>query len=68
MRLLTAASVASSASAMSRYAMPSNRHMVNAARRVQLARKKFSVPMRTAAYIGALEQIGDVYKLRGIFP
>ena len=45
-----------------------NRHMVEAARRVQNARKKFGVNMRTAAYIGALDQIGEVYKLRGIFP
>ncbi len=45
-----------------------NRHMVLAARRVQLARHRYSVDMRTAAYIAALEQIGRVYKLRGIFP
>jgi glutamate dehydrogenase (NAD(P)+) len=45
-----------------------NRHMVQAARRVQLARQKFCVPMRTAAYIAALERIGQVYALRGIFP
>ena len=45
-----------------------NRHMVLAARRVQLARHRFDVDMRTAAYIAALEQVGNVYKLRGIFP
>lgn len=45
-----------------------NRHMVQAARRVQLARQRFGVPMRTAAYIAALERIGQVYALRGIFP
>ncbi len=45
-----------------------NRHMVLAARRTQLARHRFGVDMRTAAYIGALEQIAQVYKVRGIFP
>jgi len=45
-----------------------NRHMVLAARRTQLARHRFGVDMRTAAYIAALEQIGKVYALRGIFP
>ena len=45
-----------------------NRHMVAAARRVQLARSRFDVNMRTAAYIGALESIGRVYEMRGIFP
>ncbi|MEM1423098.1 MAG: Glu/Leu/Phe/Val dehydrogenase, partial [Planctomycetota bacterium] len=45
-----------------------NRHMVLAARRTQLAKHRYDVDMRTAAYIGALEQIASVYKLRGIFP
>jgi glutamate dehydrogenase (NAD(P)+) len=45
-----------------------NRHMVLAARRVQLAKHRFGVDMRTAAYIAALEQIAQVYQLRGIFP
>ena len=45
-----------------------NRHMVLAARRTQLARHRFGVDMRTAAFIAALEQIANVYKLRGIFP
>ena len=45
-----------------------NRHMVLAARRTQLARHRFGVDMRTAAYIGALEQIAQVYQMRGIFP
>jgi glutamate dehydrogenase (NAD(P)+) len=45
-----------------------NRHMVLAARRVGLARHRYGVEMRTAAYIAALEQIGKVYALRGIFP
>ncbi len=45
-----------------------NRHMVLAARRVGLARHRYGVEMRTAAYIAALDQIGKVYALRGIFP
>ncbi len=45
-----------------------NRHMVSAARRTTAARKKFSCDMRTAAYIAALENIGKVYAVRGIFP
>ena len=45
-----------------------NRHMVLAARRTQLARHRYGVDMRTAAYIAALEHVGKVYKLRGIFP
>ena len=42
--------------------------MVLAARRTQLARHRFSVDLRTAAYIAALENIGKVYGHRGIFP
>ncbi len=45
-----------------------NRHMVMAAQRVQKARSKYGVNMRTAAYIAALERIAQVYALRGIFP
>lgn len=45
-----------------------NRHMVSAARRSNLARQKFGCDMRTAAYIAALENIGKVYQVRGIFP
>lgn len=45
-----------------------NRHMVAAARRTQIARSKYNVNMRTAAYIGALEAVGKAYELRGIFP
>jgi glutamate dehydrogenase (NAD(P)+) len=45
-----------------------NRHMVLAARRTQLAKHRYDVDMRTAAYIAALDQIATVYKLRGIFP
>jgi glutamate dehydrogenase (NAD(P)+) len=42
--------------------------MVMAARRTVLARQRYDVDMRTAAYIAALENIGKVYQLRGIFP
>jgi len=45
-----------------------NRHMVAAARRTQIARARYSVDMRTAAYIAALEAVGKAYELRGIFP
>lgn len=45
-----------------------NRHMVMAARRTNLARQKYNCDMRTASYIAALDNIGKVYKARGIFP
>ncbi|MHC4447321.1 MAG: Glu/Leu/Phe/Val family dehydrogenase [Planctomycetota bacterium] len=45
-----------------------NTHMVLAARRVKLARVKYDCDMRTASYCAALEQIGKVYDLRGVFP
>ena len=45
-----------------------NKHMVLAARRTLLARHRYECDMRTAAYIAALDQIGKVYALRGIFP
>ena len=45
-----------------------NRHMVAAARRTMVARQKYNCDMRTAAYIAALDNIGKVYKARGIFP
>ena len=45
-----------------------NRHMILAARRVKLARVKYECDMRTASYCAALEQIGKVYDLRGVFP
>lgn len=45
-----------------------NRHMILAARRTRLAQHRFECDMRTAAYIAALDQIGKVYTLRGIFP
>ena len=45
-----------------------NRHLVMAARRMLLARQKYEVDMRSAAYISAIEHIAQVYKARGIFP
>ncbi|MFN8729055.1 MAG: Glu/Leu/Phe/Val family dehydrogenase [Planctomyces sp.] len=45
-----------------------NRLMVAAATRTKMARKKYNTDMRSAAYIAALEQIGKVYAVRGIFP
>ena len=45
-----------------------NKHMVMAARRTKLARHKYECDMRTAAYCAAIEQIGKVYDLRGVFP
>ena len=42
--------------------------MVLAARRVKLARIKHECDMRTASYCAALERIGKVYDLRGVFP
>jgi glutamate dehydrogenase (NAD(P)+) len=44
------------------------KHMFAAAQRVKLARHRFDCDMRTAAYLAALENIGRVYRLRGIFP
>ncbi len=43
-------------------------HMVLAARRVRLARVKYDCDTRAAAFCTALEQIGKVYDLRGVFP
>jgi glutamate dehydrogenase (NAD(P)+) len=45
-----------------------NNHMVMAARRTKLALHKYECDMRTAAYCAAIEQIGKVYDLRGVFP
>ncbi|MEM9064292.1 MAG: Glu/Leu/Phe/Val dehydrogenase [Planctomycetota bacterium] len=45
-----------------------NRHMVMAARRTNLARQRFDCDLRTASYIAALEHIGRVYEVRGIWP
>jgi glutamate dehydrogenase (NAD(P)+) len=44
------------------------KHMFAAAQRVKLAAHRFECDMRTAAYIAALDNIGRVYRLRGIFP
>lgn len=43
-------------------------HVVLGARRVKLARMRFETDWRTAAYAAALENLGRVYDLRGIFP
>ena len=45
-----------------------NRIMVMAARRTLVAKQKYDVPMRQAAYCSALEHLGAVYRVRGIFP
>ncbi len=45
-----------------------NTHMVLAARRVKLSRVKYNCDLRTASYCAALEAIGKVYDLRGVFP
>ena len=45
-----------------------NTHMILACRRVKLARVKYDCDMRTASYCAALEKIGKVYDLRGVFP
>ena len=45
-----------------------NRHMCVAARRVLQTREHYKCGLRIAAYASALDHIGKVYKLRGIFP
>jgi glutamate dehydrogenase/leucine dehydrogenase len=42
--------------------------MTAAARRVRLARHRFETDLRTGAICAALEQIGRVHELRGVFP
>ncbi len=42
--------------------------MHGAAQRVKVAAKRFNCDLRTAAYCTALEHIGTVYQVRGIFP
>ncbi len=42
--------------------------MVLASRRVKLAKMRFECDWRTAAYAAALEHLGRVYELRGVFP
>jgi glutamate dehydrogenase (NAD(P)+) len=43
-------------------------HMYAAAQRVKLQRHRLNCDIRTAAYAAALEYIGRVYRVRGIFP
>jgi glutamate dehydrogenase (NAD(P)+) len=43
-------------------------HMTAAAGRVKLATHRYGCDMRTATYCAALEHIGKVYQIRGIFP
>ncbi|MFG0305314.1 MAG: Glu/Leu/Phe/Val dehydrogenase [Phycisphaerales bacterium JB040] len=45
-----------------------NRHMCVAARRTLQTRDKYKCDLRTAAFAAALDHIGAVYKVRGIFP
>ena len=45
-----------------------NRHMVLAARRTLGFRDKYNSSLREAAYAAALDHIGSVYQVRGIFP
>ncbi|MEM7623784.1 MAG: Glu/Leu/Phe/Val dehydrogenase [Planctomycetota bacterium] len=45
-----------------------NRHMCVAARRTLAARTRYGCDLRTASFAAALEHVGKVYKLRGIFP
>jgi glutamate dehydrogenase (NAD(P)+) len=45
-----------------------NKHMVQAAKRVRDARKKYKCDLRTAAYVAALERLQAAYAIRGIFP
>jgi glutamate dehydrogenase (NAD(P)+) len=42
--------------------------MILAARRTRLARHRFECDLRTAALCAAVEQIGRVHELRGVFP
>jgi len=44
------------------------RMMFAAAQRTKLAAHRFGCDLRTAAYCAALEHIGKLYQLRGIFP
>jgi glutamate dehydrogenase (NAD(P)+) len=45
-----------------------NRHMCVAAQRTLAARERYNCDLRTAAFAAALEHLGEVYKVRGIFP
>lgn len=44
------------------------KHVYKAADKSLQATKRFNVDLRTGAYIAALENIGKVYEMRGIFP
>ncbi|MFW6058622.1 MAG: Glu/Leu/Phe/Val family dehydrogenase [Phycisphaeraceae bacterium] len=45
-----------------------SRYMYAAAQRTKLAAYQYDCDLRTAAYLAALDHIGRVYNLRGIFP
>ncbi|MCC6284469.1 MAG: Glu/Leu/Phe/Val dehydrogenase [Phycisphaerales bacterium] len=45
-----------------------NQHMVAAARRTLVARQRYNMDMRSAAYIASLDHIAKAYAVRGIFP
>lgn len=45
-----------------------NRHMVVAAQRVLAKRNEHRCSLREAAFATALEHVGSIYKVRGIFP
>ncbi|MFZ4749509.1 MAG: Glu/Leu/Phe/Val family dehydrogenase [Phycisphaerales bacterium] len=44
------------------------RQMTLAARRVRVARARYECDLRTAAICAALERIGKIYDIRGVFP
>ncbi|MEM8494931.1 MAG: glutamate dehydrogenase, partial [Planctomycetota bacterium] len=44
------------------------RLMFASAQRVKLAAHRYDCDLRTAAYAAALDHVGEVYALRGIFP
>jgi len=45
-----------------------SRYMYAAAQRTKFAAYRYDCDLRTASFLAALEHIGKVYKLRGIFP
>jgi glutamate dehydrogenase (NAD(P)+) len=44
------------------------KRMMLALRRVRAARARYECDLRMAAYCAALERIGKIYELRGVFP
>jgi glutamate dehydrogenase (NAD(P)+) len=44
------------------------KQMTLAARRVRVARARYECDLRTAATCSALERIGKIYEIRGVFP